>query len=83
MLLQPQQAPAKLAGRQPIGPPSAVISSCAAFTERGFKRLVQREAAALPFLAARTHAGLPISFPGTTGVAQAMTGGRMTLPAAA
>jgi anhydro-N-acetylmuramic acid kinase len=32
------------------------------------------------FLATRTRAGLPISFPGTTGVPQPMTGGRMTSP---
>jgi anhydro-N-acetylmuramic acid kinase len=40
------------------------------------------EAQCFGFLAARTHAGLPISFPGTTGVPQPMTGGRMTAPAA-
>jgi anhydro-N-acetylmuramic acid kinase len=39
------------------------------------------EAQCFGFLAARTQAGLPISFPGTTGVAQPMTGGRMTSPA--
>jgi anhydro-N-acetylmuramic acid kinase len=35
------------------------------------------EAQCFGFLAARVAAGLPISFPGTTGVAQPMTGGRM------
>ena len=40
------------------------------------------EAQCFGFLAARTRAGLPISFPGTTGVPQPMTGGRMTAPAA-
>jgi len=35
------------------------------------------EAEAFAFLAARTARGLPISFPGTTGVARAMTGGRI------
>ncbi len=38
------------------------------------------EAQCFGFLAARTRAGLPISFPGTTGVPQPMTGGRMTSP---
>jgi anhydro-N-acetylmuramic acid kinase len=38
------------------------------------------EAQCFGFLAARTHAGLPISFPGTTGVSQPLTGGRMILP---
>lgn len=41
------------------------------------------EAQCFGFLAARTRAGLPISFPGTTGVPRPMTGGRMTLPVAA
>ncbi len=36
------------------------------------------EAQCFGFLAARTHAGLPISFPGTTGAPYPMTGGRMT-----
>lgn len=36
------------------------------------------EAEAFAFLAARTARGLPISFPGTTGVGQAMPGGRIT-----
>jgi anhydro-N-acetylmuramic acid kinase len=36
------------------------------------------EAQCFGFLAARTHAGLPISFPGTTGAPCPMTGGRMT-----
>jgi anhydro-N-acetylmuramic acid kinase len=35
------------------------------------------EAEAFAYLAARTVRGLPISFPGTTGVARAMTGGRV------
>ncbi|HTI78818.1 MAG TPA: anhydro-N-acetylmuramic acid kinase [Acetobacteraceae bacterium] len=38
------------------------------------------EAQCFGFLAARTRAGLPISFPGTTGVQQPMPGGRMTMP---
>jgi anhydro-N-acetylmuramic acid kinase len=38
------------------------------------------EAEAFAFLAARTARGLPISFPGTTGVAEAMTGGRIVNP---
>ncbi len=35
------------------------------------------EAEAFAFMAIRSRAGLPISFPGTTGVAQPMTGGRL------
>ncbi len=38
------------------------------------------EAEAFAYLAARTHRGLPISFPGTTGVPQPMTGGRIARP---
>ena len=38
------------------------------------------EAEAFAFLAARTYRGLPITFPSTTGVAQAMTGGRLAQP---
>jgi anhydro-N-acetylmuramic acid kinase len=38
------------------------------------------EAQCFGFLAARTRAGLPISFPGTTGVPRPMTGGAITLP---
>jgi anhydro-N-acetylmuramic acid kinase len=38
------------------------------------------EAQCFGFLAARTRAGLPISFPSTTGVSQPTTGGRMTSP---
>jgi anhydro-N-acetylmuramic acid kinase len=38
------------------------------------------EAQCFGFLAARTRAGLPISFPGTTGVPHPMTGGAMTPP---
>ncbi|WP_167178215.1 anhydro-N-acetylmuramic acid kinase [Brevundimonas terrae] len=38
------------------------------------------EAEAFAYLAARSHLGLPISFPGTTGVAQPMTGGRTAHP---
>jgi anhydro-N-acetylmuramic acid kinase len=38
------------------------------------------EAEAFAYLAARTARGLPISFPGTTGVAVAMTGGRIARP---
>jgi anhydro-N-acetylmuramic acid kinase len=39
------------------------------------------EAEAFAYLAARTAKGLPISFPGTTGVKAAMTGGRVAYPA--
>jgi anhydro-N-acetylmuramic acid kinase len=38
------------------------------------------EAEAFAYLAARTARGLPISFPGTTGVPEAMTGGRIVEP---
>jgi anhydro-N-acetylmuramic acid kinase len=38
------------------------------------------EAEAFAFLAARTAKGLPISWPGTTGVKQAMSGGRVVRP---
>lgn len=38
------------------------------------------EAEAFAYLAARTLRGLPISFPGTTGVAHPMTGGRIAQP---
>ncbi|HUO22530.1 MAG TPA: anhydro-N-acetylmuramic acid kinase [Caulobacteraceae bacterium] len=38
------------------------------------------EAEAFAYLAARAHRGLPISFPGTTGVAAPMTGGRVARP---
>ncbi len=38
------------------------------------------EAEAFAYLAARCHLGLPISFPGTTGVKQPMTGGRIVEP---
>ena len=38
------------------------------------------EAEAFAYLAARTVTGLPISFPGTTGVPDAMTGGRLATP---
>jgi anhydro-N-acetylmuramic acid kinase len=38
------------------------------------------EAEAFAYLAARAYLGLPISFPGTTGVAQPMTGGRVVMP---
>jgi len=38
------------------------------------------EAEAFAYLAARTACGLPISFPGTTGVAVPMTGGRIVNP---
>jgi anhydro-N-acetylmuramic acid kinase len=38
------------------------------------------EAEAIAFLAARTHRGLPLSFPATTGVAQPTTGGRIIRP---
>jgi anhydro-N-acetylmuramic acid kinase len=39
------------------------------------------EAQAFAYLAVRTLHGLPISFPGTTGVARAMTGGVVAKPA--
>jgi anhydro-N-acetylmuramic acid kinase len=38
------------------------------------------EAEAFAYLAARTMRGLPISFPGTTGVSKPMTGGTITRP---
>jgi anhydro-N-acetylmuramic acid kinase len=38
------------------------------------------EAEAFAFLAARAYLGLPISYPGTTGVPEPMTGGRIALP---
>ncbi len=38
------------------------------------------EAEAFAYLAARTKRGLPISFPGTTGVPEPMTGGRIVEP---
>jgi anhydro-N-acetylmuramic acid kinase len=38
------------------------------------------EAEAFAYLAARTKLGLPISFPGTTGAPQPMTGGRIVEP---
>lgn len=38
------------------------------------------EAEAFAFLAARTFTGLPISFPGTTGVAEPLPGGRIARP---
>ena len=38
------------------------------------------EAQCFGFLAARTKAGLPLSFPGTTGVAKPLPGGRITAP---
>ena len=38
------------------------------------------EAEAFAYLAARTAMGLPISFPGTTGVKAPMTGGRIVQP---
>ena len=38
------------------------------------------EAEAFAYLAVRTLKGLPISFPGTTGVSQPMTGGRIARP---
>lgn len=40
------------------------------------------EAEAFAFLAARCRLGLPISFPGTTGVSAAMTGGQIVEPGA-
>jgi anhydro-N-acetylmuramic acid kinase len=39
------------------------------------------EAQCFAFLAARTQAGLPISFPGTTGVTRPISGGRIAMPA--
>jgi anhydro-N-acetylmuramic acid kinase len=38
------------------------------------------EAEAFAYLAARAFKGLPISFPGTTGVPRLMTGGRVVEP---
>lgn len=38
------------------------------------------EAEAFAYLAARSHLGLPISYPGTTGVAKPMTGGQTSYP---
>jgi anhydro-N-acetylmuramic acid kinase len=38
------------------------------------------EAQCFGFLAVRTKLGLPISFPGTTGIPVPMQGGRMTSP---
>ena len=38
------------------------------------------EAEAFAFLGARAYLGLPISFPGTTGAPEPMTGGRIALP---
>jgi anhydro-N-acetylmuramic acid kinase len=38
------------------------------------------EAQAFAFLAARVHAGLPLSLPGTTGVAAPLPGGRIVVP---
>jgi len=38
------------------------------------------EAEAFAFLGARAYLGLPISFPGTTGVPESMTGGRIAMP---
>ena len=38
------------------------------------------EAQCFAFLAVRVTANLPLSFPGTTGVASAMTGGRLVYP---
>jgi anhydro-N-acetylmuramic acid kinase len=38
------------------------------------------EAEAFAFLAARSMLGLPISFPGTTGAPEPMTGGRIAIP---
>ena len=38
------------------------------------------EAEAFAYLAVRSHLGLPLSVPGTTGVPQAMTGGRLHIP---
>jgi anhydro-N-acetylmuramic acid kinase len=40
------------------------------------------EAQAFAFLAARHLAGLPITFPGTTGVAEGMRGGVLARPGA-
>jgi anhydro-N-acetylmuramic acid kinase len=38
------------------------------------------EAEAFAYLAVRTFTGLPISFPGTTGVAEPLPGGRIVRP---
>ncbi|MDX7952269.1 anhydro-N-acetylmuramic acid kinase, partial [Lichenihabitans sp. Uapishka_5] len=40
------------------------------------------EAQAFAYLAVRSRRGLPISFPGTTGVPRPLTGGRLTAPTA-
>jgi anhydro-N-acetylmuramic acid kinase len=40
------------------------------------------EAQCFGLLAVRTQAGLPISFPGTTGIPRPLTGGRITQPSA-
>ena len=60
-----------LAGRSPVP-----VKTAEAFGWRGDAI----EAEAFAYLAARTALGLPISFPGTTGVAQPMTGGRVVQP---
>jgi anhydro-N-acetylmuramic acid kinase len=38
------------------------------------------EAEGFAYMAVRSLKGLPISFPGTTGVVQPLTGGRLCLP---
>ena len=38
------------------------------------------EAEAFAYLAIRTHKGLPITFPGTTGIATPLTGGVLVNP---
>jgi anhydro-N-acetylmuramic acid kinase len=38
------------------------------------------EAEGFAYMAVRSLKGLPISFPGTTGIAQPLTGGRLCLP---
>jgi anhydro-N-acetylmuramic acid kinase len=48
--------------------------------EEAFWRGDSLEAEAVAYLAARTAMGLPISYPGTTGVPEPMAGGRIALP---
>jgi anhydro-N-acetylmuramic acid kinase len=62
--------PAIMAGLRAVLPGLTVLSA-----EDAGWRGDSIEAEAFAYLAARTARGLPISFPGTTGVKQAMTGG--------
>ena len=67
--------PAIMAGLRAALPGLAVISA-----EDAGWRGDSIEAEAFAYLAARTARGLPISFPGTTGVERPMTGGMITRP---